>query len=79
MDLASLPPFKNEPFTDFSTTESKRAMEGALERVRAELNRSYDLVIGGHRMRKGEPFASVNPARGRRKTSLCQLAPYQRD
>ncbi len=63
MDLTSLPSFKNEPFTDFSTSENKRAIEAALERVRSELNKSYDLVIGGHRVRAGEPFASVNPAR----------------
>ena len=31
MDLSSLPKFKNEPFTDFSTIENKRAMEAALE------------------------------------------------
>ena len=63
MDLTALSPFQNEPFTDFSTPENKRGMEAALERVRSELNQSYDHIIGGHRVRQGEPFASVNPAR----------------
>ncbi len=75
MDLTNLPPFQNEPFTDFSTPENKRAMQAALERVRSELNASYDLVIGGHRIRKGEPFASVNPARPAETIGMHYSAP----
>lgn len=63
MDLSHLPPFRNEPFTDFSTPDIKRAMHAAFDRVRSELNQSYDLIIGGHRIRQGEPFASINPSR----------------
>ena len=63
MDLATPPPFTNEPFTDFSTTEGKRAMLAALERVRSGLGESYDLVIGGHHVREGEIFHSINPAK----------------
>ena len=63
MDLTTLPPFKNEPFTDFSTTESKRALEDAFVRVRSELGQTYDLIIGGHRIRQGYTFDSTNPAR----------------
>ncbi len=63
MDLRSLPPFTNEPFTDFSTPENKRALNAAFDRVHSELGQSYDLIIGGHRLREGESFASVNPAR----------------
>ena len=63
MDLASLPPFTNEPFTDFSTPEMQRSMAAALDRVRSELGRTYDLIVGGHRLREGESFHSINPAR----------------
>lgn len=63
MDLATLPPFRNEPFTDFSTAEGKRDMLTALERVRSELGQGYDLVIGGHHLREGETFHSTNPAK----------------
>ena len=75
MDLSNLPAFQNEPFTDFSTSENKRAMHAALERVRSELNQGYDLVIGGHRVRKGELFASVNPARPTETIGMHYSAP----
>ncbi len=63
MDLAALPPFRNEPFTDFSTAEAKRDLHAAYDRVQAEFGHTYDLVIGGHRVREGELFRSTNPAR----------------
>ncbi len=62
-DTTNLPPFKNEPFTDFSTSETKRALEEAFARVRSELGHTYDLIIGGHRVREGATFTSTNPAR----------------
>ena len=57
-----LAPFRNEPFTDFSTAENRRAMLEALARARAELGVTYDLVIAGKPVRLGTTFASVNPA-----------------
>ena len=59
----SLPLFRNEPFTDFSTTENKHALAAAMERVRSELGHPYDLILGGDRVREGETFTSTNPAR----------------
>ena len=59
----TLPPFKNEPFTDFSTPENKLGMQDALAKVRAELGRIYDMKIGGNAVATGETFTSVNPAR----------------
>src|ERR1700677_126162 len=59
----NLPPFKNEPFTDFSKPKNKRAMEEALARARAELGRTYDMKIGGKAVQTGETITSVNPAR----------------
>lgn len=63
LDSSTLPPFTNEPFTDFSTTENRRAMQAALERVRSELGRSYDLIIGGRPVQTAQRFTSTNPAR----------------
>ena len=63
LDLASLPPFRNEPFTDFSTSENHRGMLDALARVRGLLGRRHDMVIAGERVRTADTFTSVNPAR----------------
>jgi 1-pyrroline-5-carboxylate dehydrogenase len=59
----NLPPFTNEPFTDFSAPENKQAMQEALAKVRAELGRTYDMKIGGKAVATGKTFTSVNPAR----------------
>jgi len=58
----SLPAFRNEPFTDFSTAENKRAMHEALDRARAELGHTYDLIIAGSDLQTPDTFKSVNPA-----------------
>lgn len=63
IDLSSLPPFRNEPFTDFSTSENKRGMHDALNHVRGQLGRQHHMVVAGERVRSGETFASLNPAR----------------
>jgi 1-pyrroline-5-carboxylate dehydrogenase len=59
----TLAPFHNEPFTDFTDSATKRAMIEALERVSGELGRTYDLIIGGQRVRAAKSFSSTNPAR----------------
>src|SRR6184192_2700211 len=55
--------FRNEPSVDFSKSENARQMRAALDRVRGQLGREYDLVIGGHRIKTAEKIHSVNPAR----------------
>jgi 1-pyrroline-5-carboxylate dehydrogenase len=59
----NLPPFKNEPFTDFSKPENQKGMRDALAQVRAELGQTYAMKIGGKAVTTGETFHSVNPAR----------------
>ncbi|HET7434584.1 MAG TPA: L-glutamate gamma-semialdehyde dehydrogenase [Thermoanaerobaculia bacterium] len=59
----SLPEFKNEALTDFSTNENKAAMELALATVAGELGREYPLVIGGERITGLKTFDSINPAK----------------
>jgi len=54
--------FKNEPLTDFTRDENRRAMKEALARVRAELGREYDLVIGGELVKTSGKIKSVSPA-----------------
>ncbi len=59
---ATLPPFVNEPFLDFTHPDIKRQMEAALTHVQSELGREYDIVIGGKRLKTGEKSHSINPA-----------------
>jgi len=73
-DFASLPPFRNEPFLDFTDHAIKRQMEAALTQVEGELGREYDLVIGGKRLRTLEKIESVNPARPAQVVGIHQLA-----
>ena len=56
-------PFVNEKFVDFSQGDNRRAMQAALAKVRGELGREYDLVIGGRRVKTAEKIVSRNPAR----------------
>ena len=56
-------PFANEPFSDFSREENRRAMEEALEQVHGQFGKRYQLIIGGERYTTPEYFPSTNPAR----------------
>ncbi len=54
--------FRNEPLTDFSKPETRKAQEEALARARAAMGREYPLVIGGKEVKAGATFNSTNPA-----------------
>jgi 1-pyrroline-5-carboxylate dehydrogenase len=66
--------FANEPFTDFQTPETARKMMDALELVRGQLGREYDLVIGGHRVKTADKIRSLNPARPAQVVGVHQKA-----
>ncbi len=55
--------FKNEPSIDWSNPENTRRMRSAIEKVRNELGREYDLVIGGRRVKTAEKSQSLNPSK----------------
>ena len=55
--------FRNEPFTDFSTSLNQRAMKAALDRVGDLLGYEYPLIIDGERLHTAEKIESRNPAR----------------
>jgi len=58
-----LPEFKNEPLSDFKNNLAcRRRMQYALEEIREELGREYDLVIGGERIKTPEKLYSYNPS-----------------
>ncbi len=72
--LASLPPFSNEPFLDFTDHDVKRSMVAALEVVRAEFGREYDMIVGGRRLRTAGKLRSINPARPEEVVGIHQSA-----
>ncbi len=55
--------FKNEPSIDWTNPDNTRRMRSAIEKVRNELGREYDLVIGGRRVKTEEKSQSLNPAK----------------
>jgi 1-pyrroline-5-carboxylate dehydrogenase len=63
MNRAQIGSFRNEPFTNFSKSDVSRQMRAALDRVRGQLGREYDLIIGGHRAKTADKIRSLNPAR----------------
>ena len=58
----NLPPYVNEPYTDFSNPEQWPLMESALSMVRAEFGREYPLLIAGEARTSGEKAPSLNPS-----------------
>ena len=66
----TLDEFKNEPFTDFTTPENKKAMKDAIKRVAGELGQQYPVTIGGEKRNLESQFSSINPSR---KTEIIGL------
>jgi len=66
--------FKNEPFVDFSREENARKMRSAIEKVRGQLSREYDLIIGGKRVRTTDKIRSLNPAKPSQVIGIHQKA-----
>ena len=60
---SDLPPFHNEPFTDFSRPAQAEAFRAALARVRSQLGRSYPNAAGTRRFQLPATQSSTNPAR----------------
>jgi 1-pyrroline-5-carboxylate dehydrogenase len=69
-----LGPFRNEPMMNFGKSEVARQMRAALDRVRGQLGREYDLVIGGRRVRTTDKIQSINPARPSEIVGIHQKA-----
>jgi 1-pyrroline-5-carboxylate dehydrogenase len=67
-------PFENEPLTDFTKPENAREMRAAIEKVRGQLGREYDLIIGGKRVQTKDKIKSINPAKPSQVVGLHQKA-----
>jgi 1-pyrroline-5-carboxylate dehydrogenase len=58
-----IPPFKNEPFTDFTNEATRAEFAKTIELVRSQLGQKYPLVIDGEQVWTDETFDSINPSR----------------
>lgn len=67
-------PFKNESLTDFNKEENARKMRTAIEKVRGQLGREYDLIIGGKRVKTSDKIKSLNPAKPSQLVGIHQKA-----
>jgi 1-pyrroline-5-carboxylate dehydrogenase len=56
-------PFKNEPLTDFSKPENKKAFEQAIEKIKSKIGSEIPLIIGGEKITTKDKIKSVNPAK----------------
>src|SRR5579859_1033480 len=67
-------PFRNEPATDFTNPENARRMREALVKVRGELGREYDMVIGDRLIKTQEKIKTINPAKPSEVVGVFQSA-----
>ena len=67
-------PFVNEPMLDFTRDDNARKMRAAIEKVRGQLGREYDLIIGGKRVKTADKIKSINPAKPSQLVGLHQKA-----
>ncbi|MGC1224735.1 MAG: L-glutamate gamma-semialdehyde dehydrogenase, partial [Candidatus Sulfotelmatobacter sp.] len=54
--------------------DNARKMRAAIERVRGQLGREYDLIIGGQRLKTTDKIKSLNPARPSQVVGIHQTA-----
>lgn len=55
-------PYQTEPLTSFQVTENVNKYQEGLKKVRSYLGTSYDLVIGGKRIKTDRVMKSINPS-----------------
>src|ERR1022692_1173926 len=67
-------PFINEPFYDFRHEDNARKMRAAIERVRGQLGRKYELIIGGKRVKTTDKIKSLNPSKPSQVVGIHQKA-----
>src|ERR1700719_1083421 len=67
-------PFVTEPFFDFRNEENARRMRSAIAKVRGELGREYDLVIGGKHVKTTDKIKSLNPSQPSQIVGVHQKA-----
>jgi 1-pyrroline-5-carboxylate dehydrogenase len=58
-----LPDFRTESFTDYTRPENETAMRTALDKVKAEIGKTYPMMIGGEAVEHTNTLATINPSR----------------
>jgi 1-pyrroline-5-carboxylate dehydrogenase len=72
---STIAPFTNEPIDNYrADAKAAQGMRDAIAKVRKELGREYDLVIGGKRIKTAEKIRSVNPAKPSEVVGIHQKA-----
>jgi RHH-type proline utilization regulon transcriptional repressor/proline dehydrogenase/delta 1-pyrroline-5-carboxylate dehydrogenase len=66
--------FQNEPLTDFSREDARRAMQKALDQVKGQLGQLHPLVIGGKKVQTNATIDSLNPSHKRQVVGRCGKA-----
>src|SRR5712675_3743172 len=67
-------PFVTEPFFDFSRDDNARKMRSVIAKVRGQLGREYDLIIGGKRVKTTDKIRSLNPTKPSQVVGVHQKA-----
>ena len=67
-------PFVTEPFFDFSRDDNARRMRSAIAKVRGQLGREYDLIIGGKRFKTSDKIRSLDPSKPSQVVGIHQKA-----
>ncbi len=57
-----LPPFRNEPYLDFSKSENQKGIKEAIAELKGKSGQEWPLVIGGEKIHASEQFRSINPS-----------------
>ena len=55
-------PYRNEPYSYYTTPDEEKPYREALEQVRTQLGQDYPLWIGGEKVHTNEYLTSVNPS-----------------
>jgi 1-pyrroline-5-carboxylate dehydrogenase len=67
-------PFVTEPFFDFGRDDNARKMRSAIAKVRGQLGREYDLIIGGKRSKTTDKIRSLDPSKPSQVVGIHQKA-----
>jgi 1-pyrroline-5-carboxylate dehydrogenase len=67
-------PFVTESFFDFRNEDNAHKMRAAIAKIRGQLGREYDLIIGGKRVKTTDKIKSLNPAKPSEIVGIHQKA-----